>query len=81
MAPSFLFLHAENLITLLNTLCPNLVQIAPGLCLTHNLDMLTPSAGLIELSDKVAPFELEMVHAVHALVKAAASKTRHWTRK
>ena len=62
-APSFLFLHAENLVASLDILCPNPVQIATGICLAHNLDMSTPSAGLIELLDKVAPVELEMTLA------------------
>jgi hypothetical protein len=75
-APSFLFLHAKNIIASLDTLCPDPVQVAPGLRFAHNLNMLTPSEQLVELLDKVAPFEPEMVRIVHVLVKAAASKTK-----
>ena len=57
-APSFLFLHAENLIILLHLTHYVRTQSnlsAPGLCLAHNLDMLTPSQSLVSLLDKVAP--------------------------
>ena len=60
-APSFLFLHAENLITSLDMLCLDPVQLAPGLHLAHNLDMLTPSQCLVSLLDKVALFEAKII--------------------
>jgi hypothetical protein len=70
-APSFLHLHAEHFIVLLNTLCPNPVQ--PGPKLSHNLEKLIPSERLVEQLDQITPFEKKMVKAVNALVKAPAS--------
>jgi hypothetical protein len=70
-APSFLHLHAEHLIALLDTLCPNPVQEGPKLL--HNLELLIPSEGLTKQLDRIAPFQAEIVKVVNALVKVAAS--------
>src|ERR1700685_1699918 len=73
-APSFLHLHAERLITSLDTICPSPVQLGPNLA--HNLRMLHPSERLIEQLDRIAPFEAQMVKVVNALVKEAGSRKK-----
>ena len=50
--PSFFHLHAEHLIALLDTLCPNPVQEGPKL--SYNLELLIPSEGLMKQLDRIA---------------------------
>ena len=69
--PSFLHLHMEHLITLLDTICPSPVQLGPKLM--HNLQMLQPSDQLIEQLNCITPFEPQMVKIVNALLKEAGS--------
>ena len=73
-APSFLHLHAEHLITSLDTICPSPVQ--PGLKLTHNLQMLQPNNQLIEQLNRIIPFKAQMVKNVNALLKEAGSRKK-----
>ena len=74
-APSFLHLHAEHLITSLDSSCHSPVQVGPKL--THNLHMLQPSERLIEQLDRIAPFETRMVKIVNGLLKEAGSRKKH----
>ena len=70
-APNFLHLHAEHLISSLDTICPSPVNLGPKLM--HNLQMLHPSEHLIEQLDHIIPLERELVKSVNALIKEAAS--------
>ena len=74
-APSFLHLHAEHLITSLDTIYPSPVNLGPKL--THNLQMLHPSKHLIEQLDHIIPVKWELVKSVNALIKEAASRKKH----